>query len=199
MVLLGIVYDETMDRPLLFRRWPVVLLTVLAGALLNGFLNRLNVGLQSPFFADSVFTAVVGALAGPWAGMATGFLSSILVDVGFLHDGSGIAFVPCQLATGLICGLAPAWRRFPAVLGLLITIGTVALVNSVFGSIIATFLFGGVTGHGSDFLVSGFLMAGQSLLSASFWARVPLNLIDKGVAVLAAWITWRWLNDAHRD
>lgn len=166
---------------------------VLAGAALNLLFNRLNVSLESPFFFDSVMTAVVAVLFGPWAGMATGLLSSAAVDLIFLHNGTGIAFVPCQLATGLIAGWAPRFEGFRSVFGLLVTAGLVALANSVLGSIIATFLFGGLTGHGSDFLVSGFLIAGQNLLSASFWARVPLNLIDKGIALLVAWaIFLRW-------
>ncbi len=44
---------------------------------------------------------------------------------------------------------------------------------------------------GVDYLVTGLVAAGQSILSASFWARIPANLFDKTIAVLAAYFVFR--------
>jgi hypothetical protein len=34
-------------------------------------------------------------------------------------------------------------------------------------------------------------MGGQKLLDAAFWARIPVNLVDKGIAVGAAFVVYR--------
>ena len=79
------------------------------------------------------------------------------------------------------------YRLHHAILGVLF----VTIANAILGTIVASYVFGGVTGHASDYLVKGFVLAGQNMIQASFWARIPSNLVDKTIAVLPAFILLR--------
>ena len=163
----------------------------LLGGLLNALLSVANMAIASPFFFDSIFTAVVAALFGPLAGMATALISHGFMELFHNWNGQFMPFVVCNLATGLIVGLFARSGGLRRPFGAALAAVAVTLANALFGAIVAYYVFGGVTGHASDYLVTGFIIAGQSLFSASFWARVPANLIDKGLAVAAASVAFR--------
>ena len=59
----------------------------------------------------------------------------------------------------------------------------ITFANSIAGAIVATLFFSGITVHPVDYIMTAFISVGQSFLSAAFWARLPVNLIDKGIAV----------------
>ncbi len=152
----------------------------------NAALSWVNMRLDSPLFFDSIFTAVAAALYGPIAGMVVGLVSHIIMEAVHGFNGLFIAFSPCNIATGLIVGAAARAGFFDSFHQAILCTVAVAAANSVLGAVIAYIVFGGHTQHASDNLVAAFLLAGSSLFGASFWARVPANLIDKGIAVMAA-------------
>lgn len=167
------------------------ILLPLAAAGLNTGLNFINRILDLPFFFDSIGTAAVAALAGIVPGLIAGVLSQLGMELAiFFGDqtpfGTAFPFVLCQFATAGVVGLMVRKKLFSSPLNLAAAILGVTMGNAVIGSFVATFLFGGITLHGSDFLMAGFIIGGQSLLEAAFWSRIPLNLIDKGLAVSVA-------------
>jgi energy-coupling factor transport system substrate-specific component len=161
-------------------------------ALGNVLLNDLNRSLESPLFFDSIFTAVTAALLGPWSGLVTALLSSagMEVVVGLSGaPGTAFPFVGCEIATALVVAGAVKIGSFRTVADLVLVTVAVTLANAIVGSFTATLVFGGITLHGSDVLVTGLLLGGQKLLEAAFWVRIPLNLVDKSLAVgLAFWM-----------
>ncbi len=174
-----------------------LLLWVVAGAVANTVLGTLNRLLGLPLFLDSVFTAVLSATGGIGAGVATALLSQLLIQLALMVTesqvwGPTLPFVICQLATALIVGSLAKTGSLAKPLVLVGGIFAVALANAVLGSFVATFLFGGINLHGADFVAAGLMLGGQSLLEASFWARIPINLIDKGLAVGAAALALQW-------
>jgi energy-coupling factor transport system substrate-specific component len=166
---------------------------ILAGSLANALLDVANIRIGSPFFFDSIFTAISGALFGPLAGALCGLSTHIWLEAFHGWDGSWILFVPCNMATGLIVGLFAKRGRLSTVTAAIACTVSVALANAVLGALIAYIFFGSVTTHPSDDLVTSFLLAGQSLFGASFWARIPVNLVDKGLAVTLAFIAARFI------
>jgi len=168
-------------RPL----WFVVVITLL-GIVFNGFLNLLNTTLNLPLFFDSIGTAVIAALFGPLAGVVVGLLTNLFLELLYGFPWIHAPFALCGVATALIVGYMAKARRFNTLFDAVIVSLLVTLANSVLGAVIATFLFGGITGVAIDYLVTGFLVSGQSILSATFWARIPANLIDKTIAVFTA-------------
>ncbi len=168
---------------------------VIAGALANAGMSYANMSLGSPFFFDSILTAVCAALFGPLAGALCGLSSHVFMELIHGWNGLFIPFALCNMATGVIVGLFARSRHLTSLPGAMLCALLVTLANSVIGAFVAYFLFGGVTEHASDYLVAGFLLVGQSLFAAAFWARIPANLIDKGIAVTIAFFVAR---RAHR-
>jgi len=167
-----------------------ILLVAMAGGLLNCLASMANMAVGTPLFLDSIATAACGLMFGPWIGCLCGLAThAFLVALhGFVIEWA--YFLPCSLATGLVAGLFGRKRLPVSLLRILLCIVATALANSVIGAVIAAYAYGGIAVHASDYLVAGLILAGQSILSASFWARIPINLIDKGLAVAIAFLLY---------
>ena len=168
----------------------LMLLAVVVGGLLNCLASMANMAVGSPLFLDSIATAACGLLFGPWFGCLCGLSTHAFLVI--LHGGvlEWAYFLPCSLATGLIAGLFGRKRPAVSLLRVLLCIVAIALANALIAAPIAAFAYGGITVHASDYLVAGLILAGQSILSAAFWARIPINLIDKGIAVAVAFLLY---------
>lgn len=164
---------------------------VLGGALANVGLHVLNDLLSLPLFLDSIGTAAVAALAGIGPGMVVAAATVVLMEwVGGFQNVYG-PFVVCAFATAGIVGGAVSRGRFDDLFDVVVVALLVTAANAICGAVIATFYFGGVTGATIDYLVTGFLASGRTIFSATFWARVPANLVDKSLSVLVAWFLFR--------
>lgn len=169
----------------------LILLLIAAGIALNALLNFLNELLNLPLFFDTIGTATAAAVLGTIPGLVVALFTNLLFELLYGFPLIHYPFALCGLATALIVGLMAKQGYFSTMLHAVIATILITLANSLLGAIIATFVFGGVTGVGIDFLVTGLLLAGQSILSASFWARVPVNLIDKSIAVFIAFYIYK--------
>ena len=175
-------YDQPQKTPL------VQTLAIVGVALaVNVALSMINEGLSLPFFFDSIGTAVAAVSLGlvPSLAVAIGtnaLFEIVYTDVEWIH----MPFVVCGIATVLILRVFRNTGNFQTIGHALLASLAVALANAVLGATVAAFVFGGVTGVGIDYLVAGLVAGGQSVLGASFWARVPANLIDKTLAVFVA-------------
>ncbi len=169
----------------------LTLLLITAAIALNALLNFLNELLNLPLFLDTIGTAVAAAVLGTIPGLATALFTNLLFELLYGFPLIHYPFALCGMATALIIGLMAKQGYFSTLLHAVIATILVTLANSLLGATIATFVFGGVTGVSIDFLVTGLLLTGQSILSASFWARVPVNLIDKSIAVFIAFYIYK--------
>jgi len=176
--------------------WVRWLLLPLIGALMNVGLNAANRLIPSPLFVDSILTAVVSALAGWGPGLLTALETQLGMEVGLALIGAGgtaLPFVFCGFATATVVALMARAGRFRTAFHLVVATVAVTLLNAVIGAFTALYVFGGITLHTSDFLVTGLLLGGQTLQEAAFWVRIPLNLVDKGLAVGLAFVAWNAL------
>ena len=183
------IYCPPMDK---HRPWALGLF-ILSATTLNLVFNAFNRAFESPLYFDSLWTATMTAVFGLWPGLVTAVLTQAGMEVLVTWDGApgtSMPFVFCSIATVVIVWAVVATGKFDRAEWVLITAIAVALANSVIGSVVATFVFGGFTGHASDYVTNGLVAAGQSLLESTFWTRVPLNLIDKGIAVFVAYALW---------
>jgi energy-coupling factor transport system substrate-specific component len=184
---------DTQQAAAFRRRRPLwtVLLFVLVGTLVNLGLHLFNDLLSLPLFLDSIGTAAVAALLGIVPGMIVA-----AATVGLMEWWGGFPnvygpFVVCAFGTAVIVGWSVERGRFRDLFDVVVVALLVTLFNAICGAVIATFLFGGMTGATIDYLVTGFLASGRTIFSAAFWARVPASLVDKTLSVLVAWLLVR--------
>lgn len=140
-----------------------------------------------PLFLDSIGTAIVAAIMGPYVGAVSGVgfnIISSIVGGNILSSLFGI----CNIATAFIVGFMARAGKFHTVVHAVIATIAVALANALLGAPIAVVVYGGIQGGGVDLLVAGLLSFGRDILSAAFIARIPTNLADKGIACFAAWL-----------
>lgn len=144
-----------------------------------------------PLFMDSIFTVAVTFTGGLVPGLATGLLSNLMFAVVWkpeeLVPGAQI-YALCNMASALVVYLFIRKKTAPLtifdILGLSIL---VALANSLIGGYISTFCFRGTDKFPSDFIVEGMLLQDIPILGAAILSRIPINLIDKTLAVSAGY------------
>ena len=164
------------------------------GVAINYVGSLLNSALGGPLYLDSIGTAVVAAVMGPWIGVASGVLFNV---ISALMGGNMLSalFGICNIGTGLITGYMvrfgwfEKWWQAAIVNNLL-----VSFWNAATGSPIASVVFGGVDSSlGTSATIAALQAIGTDLISAGFIARMPINLIDKGIAAVIAWIVYKRL------
>ncbi len=148
--------------------------------------------LQWPLFLDSIGAILVGALLGPLAGAATGVLTN-LVWGALLDDQSIVAYAITAAFIGWAAGMAAvlgAFRRLRTVLlaGLVTGFGA-ALISAP----ITAYLYGGVTGAGTDYVNAYLTATGASLLQATTVQGFISDPVDKMISFTLAWLLWRVL------
>jgi len=139
-----------------------------------------------PLFLDSIFTAIAAAVLGPWHGIATAALTNgwneALDGFPWVH----LPFAVCGIATALIVRAFVASGKYRGALPVSLCIGAVTLANALLGALIAAFVYGGGTRMNIDNIVAGFALFTDSVLTAAFLGRLPINLVDKTLAVAPA-------------
>ncbi|MCL1929176.1 MAG: ECF transporter S component [Treponema sp.] len=154
--------------------------------------------LQLPLFLDSIGTAIVAAIMGPFVGAVSGVLFNIIASIIGGNIMSSL-FGICNLATAFIVGFMVRFDKFKTIPHVIIATIAVALANALIGAPIAVVVYGGIQGSGIDLAVAGFLALGNDILSAAFLARVPINLVDKGIAVIIAWLILKRLPENMKN
>ncbi len=151
--------------------------------IIGGFLA---LALRLPIYLDTIGTVLAAVVLGPLAGMITGGLTSVVNAIGF--DPTSIYFMPTQLMIGGLTGLLFKNHRFSGWRSVL-SIALITIVGSMISSVIAAFVFGGVTSSGSSVFVPMLKSAGMSIVSAVFSTQIFSDLLDKylsfGVAFAA--------------
>lgn len=174
-------------------------------AALNFAVGSIVYLVKLPIYLDSIGTILCALLilpdrrAAAVCGFAAGFVSIVLISL--LVNPFLIWFSLTSLAIAVFAAFAigtsiETFRARPLPTGPFAA--RVALHGVVLGLIAAAvsapvvaYLFGGVTGSGSAFLVALFLKSGQQLLNAALLSGLTAEPIDKALQVLIAALLYR--------
>ncbi|MBR5340616.1 MAG: ECF transporter S component [Erysipelotrichaceae bacterium] len=159
------------------------------GVAINYIGGQLASSLSLPIYMDSIGTAIVAAIMGPWVGAASGVLFNI---ISALVGGNIMAslFGICNIGTGLIVGYMARMGKFKKLWpDVVIASILVAVWNAATGAPIAMAVYGGIDGNaGTNIMIAAMQNMGRDLFSSAFLARIPTNLLDKGIACVVAWL-----------
>lgn len=151
------------------------------GASLNLALGTLVAALKFPIYLDSAGTILVGMVAGPLAGAVTGAVSIMVLA---LSSPSALPFLPVACLIGIVVGVIRGLVTSPS--RLLLTGLGLGVISAAASAPIATVVFGGVTGGGTDLLVALFRASGRSALEAAFLQSLTVDPVDKLVSLILA-------------
>jgi energy-coupling factor transport system substrate-specific component len=150
---------------------------------INVAVGQLALAVKIPLYLDSIGTVLVGVLAGPWAGAVTGFLSNVIWTVtGWFPQAIAWAGVAAVIGAMAAAFGRAAWMRvwWKALVAGLLT----GLVAAILSAPIAAYVFGGVTGSGTDILVAMARSAGLDALGANMAQGVVSDPLDKALTFL---------------
>ncbi len=170
--------------------WTLLTLAVALNLTLGGLVAVFKITL----YLDSVGTVLTAALLGPGPAALAGALGVLLLT---LTSPTAFPFFPVACLVGLCAGWAArrgAFRRLPTALVWGIATGT---FSAALAAPIATLMFGGVTGGGTDLLVALFRADGKSALEAAFLQGILVDPIDKAFTFLMISLALRSL--PHRS
>ena len=141
--------------------------------------------LELPLFLDTIGTLLSTALWGFWPGAVTAVSTHLLQESlrGITGANLNLPWMICSLSSVITLALMIRFDLFKTFIHAVMATILITLANSISGALVATLFFSGITIHPVDYIMTAFLSVGQSFFSASFWARLPINLIDKGIAV----------------
>lgn len=141
--------------------------------------------LKLPIFLDSIGTVLCAILAGPWMAVATGLLTNLLW--GLLTGPIAAAFAPVAMMIGLSAGLMARAGWFNNLPKVMMSSVVITLALTLVAIPIRSYLFGGATGSGADFMVAYLHAMGSDLQESVAVTVLGTNLLDKLLTVLIAW------------
>ena len=141
--------------------------------------------LKLPIFLDSIGTVHCAILAGPWMAVATGLLTNLLW--GLLTGPIAAAFAPVAMMIGLSAGLLARAGWFNNLPKVVVSSVVITLALTLVAIPIRSYLFGGATGSGADFVVAYLHAMGSDLQESVAVTVLGTNLLDKLLTVLIAW------------
>ncbi|MGY3860176.1 ECF transporter S component [Aeromonas lacus] len=141
--------------------------------------------LKLPIFLDSIGTVLCAILAGPWMAIATGLLTNLLW--GLLTGPIAAAFAPVAMMIGLSAGLLARIGWFNNLPKVVVSSVVITLALTLVAIPIRSYLFGGATGSGADFVVAYLHAMGSDLQESVAVTVLGTNLLDKLLTVLIAW------------
>ena len=99
--------------------------------------------LALPLYMDSIGTAIVAAVMGPWVGAVSGVLYNV---ISALISGNmlSVMFGLCNIATAFIIGFMAKSGKFTTWVHAVVATILVALANAIMGAPIAVVVYGGV-------------------------------------------------------
>lgn len=152
---------------------------------MNIGLGQIASTLKLPIFLDSIGTILAALLLGPWVGMITGLCTNLLW--GLISGPVAAAFAPVAMVIGLVAGLLAGKGLFRTLPGAVFSGVVITFFVTLVATPIRTYLFGGVTGSGADFVVAYLNAVGKNLLESVAWTVMGTNLVDKVASAMIAW------------
>ncbi len=197
IALVGFCVPALMLLSVTLPKLPVRTLALMPVALaLNIILGQVvgTMGLPLPLYIDSLGTVLVGALAGPAAGVTTGVLSALVWGT---FNPTVVPFAAAYAFVGFSAGIlgknwTKSWWRIGA------SAAVIGFITALLSAPIASFIFGGTAGTGTGLLVSFYRSLGADPLFAVFLQSWTSDPLDKVIVFTVIWIVYRSLPERTR-
>ncbi len=150
-------------------------LAVLVNVVFGDFVSMLKIPL---LFMDTIGTIFIAACYGMGYGVLTGVATNLLM--GFTASPSAIPFALVNVVVAVVVALISKAGKKGFSLPKAILAGLLlAILCPMVGAPIRIFLFGGLTGSGTDLVIMALKQSGQELFTSVYLGAVSGNLVDK--------------------
>lgn len=170
----------------------MALVLIPVGVSINVVGYQMSQILKLPVFIDQIGTILVSMITGPWVGMVTGLLGNVVN--GMIYP-TAFDYAIVSMLVGFVSGFLSRWRWYSNVVGVVIGCALLNVVSSVSAAVVTVFMFGGVTGAGTDLLTAAFVASGQALWDSVLTTNVISGTVNTIVNFAIAWIIVRRIPD----
>lgn len=170
----------------------LALLLIPVGVSISVVGYQLSTILKLPVFVDQIGTMLVAMIAGPWVGLVTGLLANM---VNGMINPVSFGFAIVSMLLGLSCGYLSRWKFFTNIGGVIVGCAILNLVTVMSASVVTTFMFGGVTGAGTDLFTAAFLATGKALWTSVVSTNLISGTVNTIINFTVSWIIVRRIPD----
>lgn len=171
------------------------LAVIVSCAALNLAIGAIVSVLKLPFYLDSIGTVLAAYLGGPWVGIATGILGTLV----------GSLYIPTLWAYSLTAVAIAVYTvvmiRFGFLKKLLPTILAglgLGIVTAIFSAPVTAFVFGGISLAGADAVTALIAATGKNIAQSVVLGGLATDPLDKLFTSLIAFAVIRRLPTAWR-
>lgn len=170
----------------------MALVLIPVGVSINVVGYQMSQILKLPVFIDQIGTILMSMITGPWVGMVTGLLGNVVN--GMIYP-TAFGYAIVSMLIGFVSGFLSRWRWYSNIVGVVIGCALLNVVSSVSAAVVMVFMFGGVTGAGTDLLTAAFVASGQALWNSVLTSNVISGTVNTIVNFAIAWIIVRRIPD----
>lgn len=171
----------------------ITLALIPVAVVINIVVGQIVATLKLPIYVDSIGTILVGALCGPLPGAITGAISNIL----WAYITGQIQTAPFAL-TAFVIGLCAGFFASKGVFKNIAWTIAAGLATGVIAALVSApilvYVNGGVTGTGTDAIVTFFQATGANLIQAATIQGFISDPIDKTISYLIVWVILRGMS-----
>ena len=139
--------------------------------------------LQVPIFLDSIGTVFISLIAGPWVGVATAVITSLITGS---FSPEYLAFMPIAIVMALGMGFLGKFRMKSLLIKTIICALCLVATAIIVSAPIIVLVYGGNTGNATAGVTAFFLAKGQNILKAVFNTNLVTETTDKIITTVVA-------------
>ncbi len=139
--------------------------------------------LSLPIFLDSIGTVFISLIAGPFVGMATAVITSLITGS---FSPEYLAFMPVAIVMALCMGILGKFRMKNLVIKTIVCAFCLVAIAIVVSAPIIVLVYGGNTGNATAGITTFFLASGQNIWTAVFSTNFITETTDKIITVIVA-------------
>ena len=139
--------------------------------------------LQVPIFLDSIGTVFISLIAGPWVGVATAVITSLITGS---FSPEYLAFMPVAIVMALGMGFLGKFRMKSLLIKTIICALCLVASTIIVSAPIIVLVYGGNTGNATAGVTAFFLATGQNIWTAVFSTNLVTETTDKIITTVVA-------------
>lgn len=139
--------------------------------------------LQLPIFLDSIGTVFISLIAGPWIGITTAVITSLITGS---FSPEYFAFMPVSIIMALCMGILARFKFKNIIIKTILCAFSLVAIAILVSAPIIVYVYGGNTGNATAGITAFFLATGSNIWNAVFSTNLITETTDKIITAIVA-------------
>ena len=139
--------------------------------------------LQLPIFLDSIGTVFISLIAGPWIGITTAVITSLITGS---FSPEYFAFMPVSIIMAFCMGILARFKFKNIIIKTILCAFSLVAIAILVSAPIRVYVYGGNTGNATAGITAFFLATGSNIWNAVFSTNLITETTDKIITAIVA-------------